>query len=302
MLKFTNILFAILLSYSVYCQQTKTEYLQIVDNTKKWVNVQHIWGSVTYSGAIIFSSDSIIEDVEYVKVFHSVDQAQELYELIGFVRETPDKKVFFRQHSEAQEYLMYDLGANVNDTIVVAELSISEDFVGVFYDENHPVIVTFIDTVYFAEQNRKRLHIHNGADFWIEGIGSMKGMFKNEFLFVGSNNKLLCYYEEDIVLYHDSEFNSCIISTEIQTANDNYETDVIIYPNPLSGSFTIKTLPTQLQNIQVSIYDITGKLMKTKFLISSETVIETREWSAGIYNCVFFVNGQFSHSKKIVIE
>lgn len=300
MLKFVIILFAISLSHCVYSQHSKTDYIQMVDSSKKWVNVQHIWGSVTYSGAIIFSSDSIIEDIEYVKVFHSADQSQELYELIGFARETPDKKVFFLPLSQDQEYLIYDFGANVNDTIAVAELTVLEDNVGVFYNEDYPVIITSIDTVYFAEQNRKRLHIHHGADHWIEGVGSMKGMFKNEFLLVGYNNKLLCYYEDDIVLYQDSEFNTCLISTDIQTANINFETDIIVYPNPSSENFTIKIVPIQEHKMQVSIYDITGKFVKTKPLICSETLIETSEWPAGIYNCVFFINGQPMEIKKII--
>ncbi len=302
MLKIISFIFATIFSLSLYCQHIKAEDLQMVDTTKKWVNVQLMWGSVTHSEAIIFSGDTIISAVQYFKVFRSVDEAQELYELIGFARETPEKKVFFRLYSAEEEFLMYDFGANVNDTIVVAELFSSDDNLGIFFDENHPVIVTFIDTVYFAEQNRKRLHIHDGGDFWIEGIGSMKGLFKNEFLFVGYDNKLLCYYEDDYVLYQNPDFNSCIISTEIQSANIDMINDFIIYPNPSFNNFTIKILPFQQQNIQVSIYDITGKLLKTKTLISSETQIDTSEWSAGIYNCVIFVNGYFSRSQKVVLK
>ncbi|MEA3448102.1 MAG: hypothetical protein U9Q98_06590, partial [Bacteroidota bacterium] len=245
----------------------KTLDTTIVDTTKKWVNRGFCYYDETsFTEVFKFVGDTLIEGIEYIKVWRSTDEYQEIYEEFGFIHETTDKKVFYRPDTSEQEYLIYDLGANIGDTLFVAGLEGSWGSITLFYDENHPepIVITAIDTIFIAGQNRRRLHIHQGADYWIEGIGSMKGMLHNELYLTGNDMyELLCYYKDDIVLFQNPEYNSCFIYTENEPENLMQYPAINIYPNPTEGNFILQlennALLSQAGKLSLQISNMQGQ-------------------------------------------
>jgi hypothetical protein len=53
--------------------------------------------------------------------------------------------------------------------------------------------------------------------------------------------------------------------------------------------------------ITTKIVDVTGKLIATKTFQNTQVLqIDASQWANGIYNCVFYVDGIFYDTKKIM--
>ncbi len=73
-----------------------------------------------------------------------------------------------------------------------------------------------------------------------------------------------------------------------------------LYPNPNDGSFTLNFSET-IQNISVSIVDITGKILSSETFLNSENIAFNHNLSSGIY----FVNVNSKDSEatlKMIVE
>ena len=55
-----------------------------------------------------------------------------------------------------------------------------------------------------------------------------------------------------------------------------------MYPNPVSNLLTIQ-LPVNTEKTEVSILDLTGRLVKTKTTTTNDTSIDVQKISNGIY-------------------
>jgi hypothetical protein len=92
----------------------------------------------------------------------------------------------------------------------------------------------------------------------------------------------------------------CTFSTaisEVKTENNHF----LIYPNPAGNAFTV-SLPDQLStvNSQLSIYDITGRIVHQQILTSAHQQI-TNHFSPGIY-FVRVMDGERVFTEKLVVE
>ena len=63
---------------------------------------------------------------------------------------------------------------------------------------------------------------------------------------------------------------------------ENSKTGFCIYPNPASNQITLQNNDHKLLGT-VSIYDITGKMIYKKFIGSSQTTIDVKSFSSGVY-------------------
>jgi hypothetical protein len=79
--------------------------------------------------------------------------------------------------------------------------------------------------------------------------------------------------------------------------------DVMIYPNPSKGIFTIKTKAAKAQLFNLEIYDINNKLVykQDNLLINAETKVQTTKLTDGVYT-LYLKNKDKSYSSKLVIK
>jgi len=74
-----------------------------------------------------------------------------------------------------------------------------------------------------------------------------------------------------------------------------------VFPNPASNQFTI-TLGSNNKNVEVNIFDITGKIIYSNVVIDTQQlVVNTGEFSEGIY-IVQIQSAGFVETKKLVVK
>ena len=80
--------------------------------------------------------------------------------------------------------------------------------------------------------------------------------------------------------------NACGVSTYETTVNvtttnlnENYKDLTNIYPNPTSNFINIENI----QNSEINIYDVNGKLVYSKFIKENKLVLDIKDWANGIY-------------------
>ena len=155
------------------------------------------------------------------------------WELYGFIREEENK--YYLRNLVGEEGLAYDFSVNIGDTI-----EINNPF-GALPAE---AIVTGIDSVYVEPANefRKRINLYEFQYFfeeesWIEGIGSIAGLTASGMdltpLTGGHEFTLLCYYEDEDILYKTTQYELCFYPI-VNIPEDRVNEMVIsVYPNPV---------------------------------------------------------------------
>ena len=73
----------------------------------------------------------------------------------------------------------------------------------------------------------------------------------------------------------------------------------VAYPNPGKDVLNIRT---GLQNAQVEVYDINGRLIHSQALTENVTAIETADWASGTYVWKVFSNGKEAETGKWIKE
>lgn len=209
-----------------------------------WNVLSHGWdpegGDGMYNAHTIIyqlEGDSLIDEVTYQKLTGHVSFASPAtQEYVAALRFVDNKKVFI--HYDNTEYLLYDFGAQVGDTL--------EIFGGIDYYEDYKIlshVVTEIDTL---EDGRLQMQLVVELQWpttitWIEGIGSRNGIVHNIATDrIGSGTDiLLCAYRD----------NECIYTT----SSSYYAPYGCVYNDPIFTS--VKELKSPIPSAQKIIYN-----------------------------------------------
>ncbi|MFH1005684.1 MAG: T9SS type A sorting domain-containing protein [Bacteroidota bacterium] len=257
-------------------QPSNAQYHKLVDTNKMWSTFNHYGPSKVYETYFTkFNEDTIINLLHYYKVFKSFDSTQANWINDGYIREDSNHKVFYKKDISQVEFLLYDFNADVGDTIhryISDRLTIS-------------LKVDSINTVNIAGSLRKRFYLRAKMmppinEIWIEGIGSLLGIFYSGYIGVLDSYKhsLLCYYENDSLKYLNPEYQSCFHNflnieenkSEEQILLSNIENDFYI----LQASSIIK---------EIVICNILGGKIKNYIPYSNQCNIDLSHFSPGIY-------------------
>lgn len=177
----------------------------LIQEGKLWSNtvIGTMPGGSYNSYFIKFMGDTAINTLQYKKILRSNDVLHAKWTLDGCIREeTATRKVFIYNTSIQKELLLYDFNLELGDSILTGD--------GVSYAK-----VTKIINGTFGNSKIIRKQIcffnPNAEPLWIEGIGSIWGVLEglNSFYTTGSDTKLVCYSENDQLLYHNPKFNNC---------------------------------------------------------------------------------------------
>lgn len=185
------------------------------DTLQKWnvINLPTMYYPNGYTTSIQSISGTVtLDGVEYKLVSNWSSWSQYV---LGAVREE-NRQVFYRRNTGfnqvgyydesyfQEEVLLYDFNLSVGDTVVVNWMQT-------------PLVVTDESMVEVDGTMRRRLELLGGpgGEYWIEGVGSSLG-----FLGVGSEtqtgswNYLLCYHEDDHLVWSNDEYSSCMMTDE----------------------------------------------------------------------------------------
>ena len=75
---------------------------------------------------------------------------------------------------------------------------------------------------------------------------------------------------------------SCVSITTVGIMENSFGNKLLVYPNPTSGNFSVD-LGAAYENSQITIIDISGKLIDSKTITQSQTLNLSIEEPAGIY-------------------
>ena len=194
------------------------QFEPLVAEGKQWnVVLTYVpWPPITrVTDAYKVEGDTVIDRMIYKKLFTTRSEHFNNWELCGLLRETEEGQVYHRNygwnHTFGNETLLYDFAMQPGDSICCNE-------------NTSLVLLRTSDTILDDGNIRKRYdfqykengYLMDEHEIWIEGIGSELGLLHvGSLSLVGGTYELLCYYEGDDLIWHNSLFDSCYIDTHL---------------------------------------------------------------------------------------
>jgi hypothetical protein len=187
------------------------------DKSQQW-NVVYIIAASAYPDVYSTDIQSIdgdvaLEGVDYKLVW--TDNVYDALKIAGAIREE-NRRVYFRRYYGGyyeNEVLLYDFNLNVGDTVTVNWLSTT-------------LMVLEESEVEVDGVMRRRLglgyptsipELGEIEEYWIEGVGSTFGFLNSGYgssSWVGSFPHLLCYYENDNLIWDNEDFDECVMNSD----------------------------------------------------------------------------------------
>lgn len=269
-----------------------------VDTTKLWNVAECFAGPFgSYCSPISYKlqGDTVLGLNTYKKLYWTTDTTLTNWGLDGALRDS-GQKVFY--HNFSYEYLLYDFGANVGDTIESI----------LFCSFNH-LIVDSVDTITIYGQPKRRLIFNypNCAytEEWIEDIGSNHGVI-NEFIVNGNlvwdfGELLLCYWQNDTVKWINPAFNDCFYKTVgiKEQYNPNYLT---ITPNPFKDVATAELHGVKSKWTWTLYNSIGQRVQHIENIDNSHLTIKREHLETGVYLYQVWNGKQIIVTGKLAIE
>jgi hypothetical protein len=148
------------------------------------------------------------------------------------------------------------------------------------------LVVDTIDSVFIGNKYLKRFVLtyvnECSGEQWIEGIGSLCGIFEiGTYCNTGGTFRLLCYYENDTLEYSNPNFAGCYYNG----TDDGFETielsglKVNVFPNPSTNFITIESPQAAI----MEILDILGQTIMQKTVPQGKADIDISGLAKGVY-------------------
>ena len=278
-------------------------YHPLVETGKLWSNYHNYCDSRgAFSLFEKLTDDTIIAGYTWKKILSTKDSLQSGWSLSGFLREDPDRRVYYADLYGSQMVLYYDFGLSVGDTVVP------------FDEPDMPYVVDSVTTVELLDgQIRNRFVLRCAglwcmADscyaYWIEGIGSLHGLFQPVMCgMVGDNPALMCFWEGTTLQFHNPDFEACFVSTGIPHHTSGFF-DIEVYPNPSQDLLVIEFRGDAVAPLHLELVDLLGHSCLTHPLNHPQTTLSLKETGIipGLY--IYCIKGKegLIHSGKIVYE
>lgn len=259
----------------------------IVSTNRTWHNVENVYINyppVFMTEIIQFTTDSIIDGKTYKTVERSTDN--QTWNPFGFIREDQDKKVWYRRTAGEQENLFYDFDLQLHDTLTAWSIVTCYGNVNIVPQHYY---VYAIDSTLIGDTYRKQFNLSFNdtvpgwpAEQWIDSTGNPGGMLYNFVELVGRDSySLLCYFENDILKFHNSYFDSCYVVTGINKP-ETAPNMVSVTPDPVVNRSVLKVSNTRDEQLQISFFDASGRMLKSS-AFTDECILSKDEFPAGIW-------------------
>ncbi|MFC2138863.1 T9SS type A sorting domain-containing protein, partial [Bacteroidota bacterium] len=118
---------------------------------------------------------------------------------------------------------------------------------------------------------------------WIEGIGSIKGLLFTSGDIREVNNDLICFKQNDTILFFNNRFSDCFPVTVNIEKNIKYTEQLEIFPNPATGDIiNINLEDNRIHSIE--IINNRGEIIdRVTGLYHLNISIPTERYQPGIY-------------------
>jgi Secretion system C-terminal sorting domain len=262
----------------------------------------------------IVKGDTILGGNNYYKVY------SQLNNLIGFYRES-GKKVYAKilNYADTSEILLYNFNLNVGDTFYDRRKDVSGTAFIYKYKVTSITASTLTSDVrmqfnfnYAGYQGAATSYSNLGFScnsFWLEGIGSIKGIFNTRTSAEGTEYfvaavvsnasfaNLICFEHKNLQYMAQS----CLtLGLKENETNSN----IRFYPNPSSGFLNMQLTDATLSNYNLKLINVLGQEEKIDDLVKQSDIItlNIQQLKKGIYFLQVFDNSKLIHTEKIVKE
>lgn len=257
------------------------EYLKIVKDNKLWNTIDTI-NNISYSFRINEQTFFAFGG----KIFYEVQRkAGSLnWENAGYVSQSNNLVEVF---DGGEIVTLMDFSLNVGDSVEFWPVLIDGPWLK----------VNKLDTVVFNDGiQRKRIHLENSTIIWVEGIGNMG----NPVYYTPGGSSmpfgyLSCFFENDLIVYEElnDKYDECLISS----TNENYLSNLTIYPNPTNGLLSIISDKDGL----LFFYNLEGRLMHKTKIGQGENKTDISKLNNGAYY-VRFIQSDGYNKQAIIIK
>ena len=287
------------ISFQYFSLAAQSSY-NLLDTTNVWNNYHANYTS--FNSNVSFVKDTIINGNNYHEF---LDKTIYFYKFqtntYVYLRETNNYIIrFIPLPSGSFTDTLYNFNAQVNDFI-----GLTDNDIPPYHDS---VFVVQIDSVLIGSNYRKRWF--NGINnyitsVWIDGIGSTNGLFSPVYsgsTFSGGASYLLCFENSGNLLYMDSTFNTCFISTSMENQNQIVN-KVSITPNPISNIGILEYNGSISEKLTIRIYNILGQMILQQQLnANNEIQLSNDNLAPGQYIYQLFTTKSIIASGRFIVD
>lgn len=270
-------------------------YFTFPDSAAQWTETFATQSGTIRNQYAIFG-DTIINSIQYHKVYHK-NYGQYAWDtlisagnsaLIAAIREDSAKRIYcipfssnyFICDNNNSEYRIYDFSKQTPGDTIEFYTNYPDCFA-------YPVLtLDFIDSAYVNNSYRKQFHFLEQNETWIEGVGSLRGLFSsiNPYLTCACQFDLICFKQNDTVRYINPLQNGCY--PPLTNSVDFTEAGIKaaqISPQPLTDYSSI-TFSDKEKEYSVTICNAIGQTIKQYNTVSgSGMVISRGNLERGLY-------------------
>lgn len=260
----TLLLFTTVLGYSQPYQSL------FGDTITAWnITFSNLFGTITDS--LVAKDDTIINSNTYKKVTFYYPETSQINTMFwGAIREdTVMGKAWYYSNSDTTERLIIDLSLNDGDSMLLGnDMWLTKNFYKVdsVYNFGGRKYIRFDVLIKPSE----KLH-------FIEGIGTNAGITYQSDNTANLSPYLLCSYKDEQIEYQNLYYNGDCYFNTTGIEEKNKEEEIIIYPNPTTGKFTVSSRQGAIKKVEV--YDLFGRLV----LCTNKPQIDMSSFPAGLY-------------------
>ncbi|MDP4239115.1 MAG: hypothetical protein Q8904_06545 [Bacteroidota bacterium] len=272
----------ILLLLSLICNLSNANKWNLLKSGERWNILQVIYNpdmvhhdSTTYF--VKFEGDTIINAHTYSRVLKATDVEFNNWTLNGFVREDTLIGFYYRSLQE-KEGLLYKYNLRIGDSVVIINTN--------GWSDSIRYLVAGIDSVQIEGKYKKRYimnqkHYEYMPETWIEGVGSSLGILNCGLIDAGGATRLLCCYENNVLIYKNPDYQDCYYSTNTALHSiKDLETGINVYSGTTSNVIFIKS---QVDNY-IRIFNSYGMFIEVVHVLANlEYNLNVAKYSKGVY-------------------
>ncbi len=265
-----------------------------------WIIAQIEMGHYVENSSYLTIGDTTINSTTYKTIYETKDSIFDnlTSEYYCAFREF-EQKWYFVPKGQTAEFLMYDFSLNINDTVVINNPWFGEEIELIAFD---------IEIISLNEVNYKKLSIGyydspSGEPYileeWIEGIGSTNGLFYSGLTIMDLGFQLLCYHENEELIYINSPDNTCGYIKITGLNQINVSKEIVLYPNPAKEIINIEN-NGGIESI--NIISITGKILDIININTTDNLLTLNINLYPNYFLIKIIGDDFVEIKKVLKE
>jgi hypothetical protein len=207
--------------------------------------------------------DTMISDVLYKQLTEQPDKNYLDIRLKGFIRETDERKVYYREAKGDKEHLLYDFSLAAND-------SVYSDYFGTWM---------VLDSIKTDKKNKQNYYLHywkNQPLHWIEGIGSTSGLLMENT--VEGFSEFTCCTLNGEIIYNTEYADGCDLITSVK----NIKQTQLLHMFTL-GENSLLIIPGRETKGELIFYNLRGEKVAIYRVASMETTICLPETGIMLY-------------------